>query len=132
MSTEACDRHEIESIHSNLLADVSEEEQESLSGGFVFMYFNQREIFTDASNTTNYSGAVTPGGVLAVLRSLGILMALPIQVTISKKQPLCIATLAHRLLVFPDSWDGYLRCVFRDSDNQRSAPNVYHITFVVT
>jgi hypothetical protein len=62
MSTESCDRHEIESIHSNLLADVSEEEQESLSGGFVFMYFNQREIFTDASNTTNYSGSVTPGG----------------------------------------------------------------------
>jgi hypothetical protein len=62
MSTEYSDQYAIESIHSDLLVDVSEEEQESLSGGLVFIYFNQKEIFTDASNNTQYSGSVTPGG----------------------------------------------------------------------
>lgn len=62
MSNEHCGHHEIESIHSDLLTDVSEEDQASLSGGFVMLYFNQKEIFSDAANTTNYSGSVTPGG----------------------------------------------------------------------
>jgi hypothetical protein len=62
MFNEYCGHHEIESIHSNLVTDVSEEDQESLSGGFVMIYFHQTEIFSDAANTTNYSGSVTPGG----------------------------------------------------------------------
>jgi hypothetical protein len=61
MSNEYCGNHEIESIHSSLLTDVSEEDQESLSGGFMMIYFRQTEIFSNAANTTNYSGSVTPG-----------------------------------------------------------------------
>jgi hypothetical protein len=61
MSTdECCGHHEIESIHSNLLTDVSEEDQESLSGG-IFMYFNQREIFSNISNQTDFSGSMPVG-----------------------------------------------------------------------
>jgi hypothetical protein len=62
MSTEYCGHHEIESIPSHLLADISEEEQESLAGGFIMLYFHQREIFSDASNNTNYLGSVSPSG----------------------------------------------------------------------
>jgi hypothetical protein len=58
MSTEYSSRYEIETTHSDLLTDLSEEEQESLDGGFFF-YFNQREIYTDASNHTNYLESVT-------------------------------------------------------------------------
>jgi hypothetical protein len=60
MSTEYCGHSEIESIHSDLLTDVSEEEQESISGG-MFMYFNQREIFSNISNQTDFSGSIPVG-----------------------------------------------------------------------
>jgi hypothetical protein len=59
---ECCGHHEIESIHSNHLSDLSETEQESLSGGFFYLYSNQREIFTQASNQADHSGSVTPSG----------------------------------------------------------------------
>jgi hypothetical protein len=63
MSTdECCGHHEMESIQTNHLSDLSEVEQESLAGGFFMMYFNQREIFTQASNEVNHSGSVTPSG----------------------------------------------------------------------
>jgi hypothetical protein len=53
MSAEYSSRYEIEITRSDLLIDLSEEEQESLAGGFFF-YFNQRDIYTDASNHTSY------------------------------------------------------------------------------
>lgn len=61
MSAEYLSHHEIESTHPDFLVDLSEAEQESLAGGF-FMFFNQREIYTNASNQTNYLGSVTPSG----------------------------------------------------------------------
>jgi hypothetical protein len=61
MSTEYCGHSEIESIHSDLLTDISEEDQESLSGGFVMIYFHQTEIFSNISNQTNFSGSIPVG-----------------------------------------------------------------------
>lgn len=63
MSTdEYCGHHDIEPIHTNYLSDISEAEQESLTGGFFMLYQNQREIFTQASTEANHSGSVTPSG----------------------------------------------------------------------
>jgi hypothetical protein len=63
MSTdECCGHHEIESIHSNYLSDLSEAEQESLAGGFFYLFANQREIFSNVSNQTNFSGSIPVGG----------------------------------------------------------------------
>jgi hypothetical protein len=61
MSAEYSSHDEIETNHSDLLTDLSEEDQESLAGGFL-LYFNQREIYTDASNHTNYLGPVASNG----------------------------------------------------------------------
>jgi hypothetical protein len=62
MSTdECCGHHGIESIHSNHLSELSEVEQESLTGGFVMIYFHQTEIFSNISNQTNFSGSIPVG-----------------------------------------------------------------------
>jgi hypothetical protein len=61
MSIQPFNRAEIDVPPSHLLSELSEADQESLSGGFIF-YFNEIEINSSASNQTDYTGSVTPGG----------------------------------------------------------------------
>jgi hypothetical protein len=49
------------SSSSELFADLSESEQESVSGG-LFFYYNQTQINTGADYNTNFTGTMGVGG----------------------------------------------------------------------